>query len=99
VQTCDNKLYAVKNKEDQNVRAYGVHNNHPCNLKTISKGAKLPSSEPITVEYQKSQKVITFKSKIFEYRRTGLSDGISYAIFVFLGDYEMKVQAEIQYCE
>lgn len=98
----EDNLDRLEDSEDKHFLGYGVGDdtNSRFNLKTISfEDVNLPSTEPITVEYKKIAKVITFKSSTFQYTQTDLPSNIDFSIFISLGGKGMKIKSKLLYLE
>ena len=67
---CFDKVSDLEGKQDKKVFAYGVwsDDNWLCNLsKDKSTGTNLPSTSPITMEFDRSEGKVVFSSSEFSY--------------------------------
>ena len=87
----------VRNKEDPSVHCYGVYPSRPnlLNLKQEWAEAKieteygrmvsgLPSSSPITMEYDRHKQTVRFTSSHFSFYQTGLPKDVPFAVGVWI---------------
>ena len=76
-------------KEDPSVHAYGVWPYEPStlNIKTESNNTtednRLPSSSPITMEYDRQAQTVRFTSTHFDFYQTGLPKDVTFVVGVY----------------